>query len=158
MLSAWAFSWQSGDKQMAQRWLGISGDDQDEELSIWWQDPDGWCNSVIQRRQRHELDGRYSRTVSAASSVPFATRRARSDPNTETQRASGSKQSDLSNFDEEWVTLQAELAKEAADVMRREFRRETIKPRLIAQYKGPGLILRDGNTKVKKNREGVNTH
>jgi len=125
MLSSWAFSWQSGDKQMAQRWLGISG--------------------VTIKTKSFQFGGR-TQMVGAIQSfnggkgtswmdtilAPCPRRQAflsrleelGRDPNTETQRASGSKQSDLSNFDEEWVTLQAELAKEAADVMRREFQRE----------------------------------
>lgn len=114
---------------MAQRLgLAISGVTiKTKSLSIRRQDPDVWCNSVIQTTEAKGtswMEDAILAPLSATSSVPFATRTARSAiliPRL--KGASGSRQSDRSNFDEEWVTVHAELAKEAADVMRREFQR-----------------------------------
>lgn len=69
--------WGQADGKALARHLGDR--DRYEELSIWWQDPDDRCHSVLQRGQRHDVDGPHSRTLSAASSFPFATRRPRSE-------------------------------------------------------------------------------
>jgi len=125
MLAAWAFSWQFGDKLMARRWLEDSG--------------------VVIKAKSFQFSGRTPMTCAiqffSGSKItswmdpilaPCQRRQAllsrlgcfSKDSSAEPLQDIWTKGEALSDLDEDWVTLQAEIAKEAADVMRRELARE----------------------------------
>ncbi|KAI9878618.1 MAG: hypothetical protein M1830_000385 [Pleopsidium flavum] len=121
MLAAWTFSWQFEDKVMARHFLNASGvvikarsfqfGGRTQMIgaiqSFSGSKVTSWMDSILAPCQRRQaLLSRLGCSLSDSSAEP---------------RTKGEA---LSGYDEDWVTLQAEIAKEAADVMRRELARK----------------------------------